>query len=91
MNDEAYNALKSILEEAKTEHRMDTYMKEDFFLVEAWIDETAKEHLEDVTYCHLCGGKEEDHYCTNETCAEYTKHEGMYDINDNDPRQEWHN
>ena len=33
---------------------------------------------ETIRYCHLCGGAEENKYCVNETCAEYTKHEILY-------------
>lgn len=29
---------------------------------------------EDITHCHLCGSIEENHYCTNESCYEFTKH-----------------
>lgn len=29
----------------------------------------------DETRCHLCGSIEKNHYCTNESCYEFTKYE----------------
>jgi len=54
MNDEAYGALKRIIEEVKEKRKAECLMKDcivndiiggdDIQLVEGWIEETAKEH-----------------------------------------------
>jgi superoxide dismutase len=82
MNQETYEALKRVVE--LLERYLDNDKGNDFgwkdkqkqFVgqVNDWIDEVAKEY-EDVRTCHLCGSIEKDKYCTNETCAEYTRHE----------------
>jgi hypothetical protein len=38
------------------------------------------EPKEDTRRCHLCGGIEENKWCVNTTCYEYTKHENLYPI-----------
>ena len=32
-------------------------------------------HKKDVRHCHLCGSVEENKYCINKSCYEYTRYE----------------
>ena len=34
-----------------------------------------QDEVDDIRYCHLCGSKEENKFCTNTTCYEYTRYE----------------
>jgi len=46
------------------------------YLTEKEYDDTKKkiDNL-DLRFCHLCGSVEENKYCTNKSCYEYTRHE----------------
>jgi len=39
-----------------------------------------KAETEDTRRCHLCDSIEENKWCVNTTCYEYTKHENLYPI-----------
>lgn len=59
MNDETYGALKRIVEEVEQKRKADCDMRycivneqiggNDIYLVQSWIDETAKEHPQEDT------------------------------------------
>lgn len=71
MNEETYKSLKDLtayLELARANGLLTPVLEAELSLVNLWVEETAEDY---VTRCHLCGAVEENHYCTNETCAEY--------------------
>jgi hypothetical protein len=80
MNKTTLGALKRILREVEEKrqakcHDINCVVNQiiggnDIDLVNAWISE-----IEDRTYCHLCGAVEDNHFCTNETCSEFTRYE----------------
>lgn len=59
-------------------------VEENWNTIDEFIDNLIKYHKEieefenkialDKTYCHLCGSIEKNHWCTNKSCSEYTKH-----------------
>jgi hypothetical protein len=80
MNQKTYEALKILIQQlekiglAKLNALSNDNTSTLVTIIKYWIDEVAKEY-EDVRTCHLCGSIEKDKYCTNETCAEYTRYE----------------